>query len=240
MNNNSLSSSAILGIPLALGIILAGYFISDALYKIRASERYVTVKGLAERNVEADLVIWPLSFSETSNELSELQNNINSKRRIIREFLLAIGFNDSEISELPPQITDFKAEKYIQNKVKREYRYMAQTTVTLRSRNVSLAKQAMERAGELVSKGIVLVAQSFNMPTQYLFTSLNKVKPDMIAEATQNARKAAEQFAKDSGSIVGNIKKARQGLFSIKDRDRSSPDHKKIRVVTTVEYYLMD
>jgi len=239
MNNRSVSASAVLGITLGLGIVIGGYFIGDAVYKIRSSERYVTVKGLAERIVEADLAIWPITFQETGNDLSKLQRKVDLNRKLIREFLVTMGFDSTELSELPPQITDFQADRYAHDKVKREYRYMAQATLTLRTSKVSLVKQAMGRSGELVSKGIVMVAEEYYRSTGFLFTGLNKIKPEMIAEATKNARKAAEQFAKDSGSKVGTIRKAQQGLFSIEDRDRNTPDQKKVRVVTTVEYFLI-
>lgn len=240
MNNHSLSASAVLGITLALGIVLGGYLIGNALYKIRAAERYVTVKGLAERNVPADLAIWPITFKETENDLSELQRKLDTNQNRVRRFLINSGFKETEMSESPPQITDFHAQTYYQGDKKPKFRYMAQTTITLRSNNVTAVKQAMKQSGELVKNGVVLIAGSYGRSTEFLFTSLNKIKPEMIAQATQNARKAAEQFAKDSGSIVGTIRKARQGLFSISDRDRNTPDLKKVRVVTTVEYFLTD
>lgn len=119
------------------------------MYKIRASERYVLVKGLAERIVEADLATWPITFQETDNDLSRLQHKLDTNRTLIREFLAATGFDHSEISELPPQITDFQADRYVGTREKqREYRYMAQATLTLRSTNVPLVKQAMERSGD--------------------------------------------------------------------------------------------
>lgn len=239
MNNRSLSASAVLGITLGLGIVIGGYFIGDAAYKIRSSERYVTVKGLAERIVGADLAIWPITLQETGNDLSKLQRKVDLNRKLIREFLVTTGFDSAELSELPPQITDFQADRYVQDKMKREYRYMAQATLTLRTSKVSLVKKAMGRSGELVSKGIVMMSEDYYRSTGFLFTGLNRIKPEMIAEATKNARKVAEQFAKDSGSTVGTIRKARQGLFSIEDRDRNTPDQKKVRVVSTVEYFLV-
>jgi len=158
---------------------------------------------------------------------------------MIRDYLIKAGFEDKEISDLPPQITDFQAEAY-QGNVKRSYRYMAKLTVTLRSQNVPLVKKTMERSGELVKQGIVLAAQDYVRSTEFLSTALNEIKPDILAEATKNARKAAEQFAKDSDSKVGAIRKARQGQFSIQSSDKNTPDRKKIRVVTTVEYFLKD
>jgi hypothetical protein len=232
--------AAVLGVTLGLGLIIAAYFIGNALYKARAAERYVTVKGLAERIVDADLVIWPVTFKETDNDLAKLQRKTDSNRKIIREFLTSAGFTAADISESPVDITDFQAQSYIQPGENRQYRYMAQATLTLRSANVVLTKQVMERSGELVSKGIVLVASEYGQGAEFVFTSLGKIKPEMIAQATQDARKAAEQFARDSGSKVGAIRRASQGLFSIEDRDRYTPEQKQVRVVTNIEYYLED
>jgi len=238
MNGRSLASSIVLGITLGLGIALAGFFVGDALYKFRSSQRYVTVKGLAERSVDADLAIWPLTISETGNDLSQLQGRLDNARNVINKFLVQFGFNASEISESPPRITDYYAQGYTGRDVPRN-RYKAEKTVTLRSANVSLVKKAMEESGKLVKKGIVL-ANNYGRGTEFLFTGLNKIKPEMIARATKNARKAAEQFALDSGSKVGAIRKARQGLFTIRNRDMNSPDLKIVRVVTTVEYFLVN
>ena len=240
MNGKSVSASAILGITLACGIVLGGYLLSRALYEVRAADRFVTVKGLAEQIVDADLAVWPLTIKETDNELAALEKKLESSRRVIREFLLQAGFEEDALSEVPPQITDFQAESYYQGRNERPYRYMAQTTITLRSTDIVRVKKAMRQAQNLISKGVVLTAQNYPNQTEFLFTGLNSIKPAMVAEATRNARQAAEQFAKDSGSKVGSIRRATQGLFSIRDRDRNTPDKKKVRVVTTVEYYLED
>ncbi len=98
----------------------------------------------------------------------------------------------------------------------------------------------MEKSAELVGKGIVIAAQNWDTPTEFLFTSLNQIKPDMIDTATKNAREAAEKFAQDSDSRVGKIRRASQGYFSISERDRNSPDKRVVRVVTTVDYFLVD
>lgn len=237
MEKSSFWGSVVLGISLCLGIVIAGISMSIAFYKTRVTQRYVTVKGLAERNVDADMAIWPLTFKETGNDLTALHRIVNSKRQIIRRFLIESGFEDSEISLSPPSIRDSQAEPVYGDQSMSKYRYTAQQTVSVYTNQVPLVKQTMEKSGELVGKGVVLVAGGM---ADFLFTSLNDVKPDMIAEATQNAREAAEQFAKDSGSKVGKIRTARQGLFSINVRDRNSPEYKVVRVVTTVEYFIVD
>ncbi len=240
MRRGTATPAAVLGISLALGLIISGYFLGNALYRARAAERYVTVKGLAERIVDADLAIWPITFKETDNDLAKLQRKIDQNRTTVRQFLTAAGFSEAQLSDSPVDIIDFEAQPYIQPNEHRQYRYMAQAALTLRSENVAMVKQVMERSGELVSQGVVLAGNEYGQRAEFLFTSLGKIKPEMIAEATTDARKAAEQFARDSGSKVGGIRKASQGLFSIEDRDRYSPDHKQVRVVTTIEYYLED
>lgn len=237
MEKNDFRSFLILGITIGLGIAVAGLSMSYSFYKTRVTERFVTVKGLAERNVGADLAIWPLSFTETGNDLTALQKTVDSKRLIIREFLLDSGFEDAEISLSVPSIRDVEAEPVYGEGIKSKFRYSAQQTVSVRTDKVNLVKQTMEKTGELVSQGVVLSA---GRNADFLFISLNTIKPEMIAEGTLNARKAAEQFAHDSGSKVGKIRNARQGLFSIDIRDRNSPELKVVRVVTTVEYYIVD
>lgn len=230
-------AAAVLGALVGAGLALAGFFVGDALREARSSERFVTVRGFAEKNVEADLVIWPIVFRDTGNDLAQLQKIVDSHKAEVKAFLAESGFGPQEVSEMPPQVTDLKAQAYGDGQ-RREYRYIATATVTLRTSNVSAAKKAMENSGKLVLRGIVLAEQDYARSTEFLFTGLNEIKPGMIAEATKNAREAAEQFARDSGARVGNIRRASQGLFTIEDRDKGSPDHKKVRVVTTVEYFL--
>jgi hypothetical protein len=229
-------SALIIGI--CIGI--AGMSIGIGFYKGRSNDRYVTVKGLAEREVNADLAIWPITFKVTGNDLSIVQKGIDKGREVIADFLTEAGFKDSEISYSAPKITDMEAERRYGNEVASQYRYIAQVSVTARTRDVDLVSKTMEKAGRLVGKGIVLDAESWQTPTEFLYTSLNQIKPEMIEEATKDARNAAEKFALDSGSKVGKIRSATQGYFSITDRDRNSPMIKQIRVVTSVEYYLVD
>ena len=237
MRSRLTAAAAVLGALVGLGLALAGFFVGEALKEARSAERFVTVRGFAEKNVEADLVIWPITFRDTGNDLSELQKQVDFHKSEIRAFLAAAGFRPEEISEMPPQVTDLKAQAYGDGQ-KREYRYIATATITLRTPDIKAAKKAMEDSGKLVLRGIVLAEQDYSRSTEFLFTGLNDIKPAMIAEATRNAREAAEQFARDSGARVGSIRRASQGLFTIEDRDKGSPDHKKVRVVTTVEYFL--
>lgn len=234
---NGGSGSIISGVFVCIGLILCGFFIGDGFYKAKTSERYVSVRGLAEREVPADLVVWPIVFKETGNDLAVIHKKIAANRKSIKGFLTESGFGAEEISESAPQITDFLAEQYNKGDVPADARYMAKASITLRTVNVNQAKKTMEKSVDLLSKGIV-ITQDYEQSTEYLFTSLNKIKPEMIIEATRNARTAAEQFARDSGSEVGSIKQAQQGLFTIENRDMNSPEFKRVRVVTTVDYFL--
>jgi hypothetical protein len=239
MQNFTNARAAILGLSIGLGILFAGLFISNSLYKSRVADRYVTVKGLAEREMDADLAIWPITYKDAGDDLLALQKSIDTKRGIIAKFLIEKGFKEADINHSLPKITDTYTEGYYGNQQPQGPRYRIQKTVTLRSSDVALVKQTMEKSGELVIKGIALT-ENWENRTEFLFTSLNTIKPEMIREATINAREAAETFAEDSGSKIGKIRKATQGFFSISDRDANSPDRKIIRVVTTMEYYLVD
>ena len=240
MENRTAWSSFLLGITISLGIIVASVLISDALVKLRAANRYVTVKGLAEQEVDADLAIWPITFEDADNDLSLLYQRLGNKRDSINRFLLNGGLTEKDISLLPPQVMDFHAHKYSYDKEQRPLRYRVEATLLVRTKNIPLIKKLMEKSSELINEGIVIIQADYQRSTEFLFTGLNAIKPEMIEEATKNARKAAEQFAKDSGSTVGKIRNARQGLFTITDRDKNSPDRKNVRVVTTVEYFLVD
>ena len=236
-NRPSLSIPAAL--LLALGVAAAGWFTFQGLMKLRTQDRYVTVKGLAERYVEADLVVWPISHAVAGNELSQLQGALDTNSASIRRFLNAHGFTDEEIALGPPRLTDQEQFGYGENAPRNRFR--AEATVTLRTTKVAAARQAMQRAGELVREGVLL---TFNYGPEgmasFEFTGLNAIKPGLIAEATANARESAQRFAEDASARVGGIRSANQGQIDITDRDQSSPETKKVRVVTTVEYFLVD
>jgi hypothetical protein len=224
---------------LAGGLALGGWFVGRGLLVARASDRFVTVKGLAERDVPADLALWPIVFTETADDLLGLQERVEASQAKILAFLDQQSFPAEERSVSAPRITDREAQGFVPQGGQRLERYVAEATVTVRTSRIDDAQQAMARSGELVKQGVALI-RSYEYDTQYLFTALESIKPEMIAAATQDARRAAEQFAEDSGSEVGAIRSAQQGYFSIEDRDRFSPEHKKVRVVTTIEYFLED
>ena len=233
MNGNN----TVPALVLALGIALAGFLVGQALVEARSSQRAVSVRGLAEREVPANLALWPIVFTVTSDELVDLQRKADEGVAKVRAFL-ADDFPPAQISVSAPRVQDREAQG-MRNNGGRMDRYSAEVTVTVRTDRIDVAKKAIERSGELVKQGVAVI-RSYEYNTQYLFTNLEKIKPEMIAEATKDARRAAEQFAQDSGSEVGAIRNAQQGLFSIEDRDQFSPEFKKVRVVTTVDYYLAD
>ena len=234
MDRQSLAPSIAAGVLVAAGLALAGSFIGSGLLRARASERYVTVKGLSEREVPADLVTWPIVYSVTADDLPTLQHGVEDGATKIAAFLTACDFQPTEFGAAAPRVTDRQAQGVTDQHLQR---YAAEAIVTLRTRNIAAARAAMVRSGDLVKEGVALI-RSYEYSTQYTYTELEKIKPEMIAEATRDARRAAEQFANDSGATVGGIRNAQQGYFSIEDRDQFSPEFKKIRVVTSVQYFL--
>ncbi len=229
------TAAALVGIPVALGLALAGWFVGNAIFRARATERFVTVKGFAEREVRADLALWPVVFTVTAEDLATLQRRIDESAGKVAAFLKR-DFSADEISHAAPRITDREAQGMRSDGRPLE-RYSAEGVVTLRTGKIEAVRAASSRSGELVAQGVALI-RSYEYNTQYLFTGLDKLKPEMIATATQDARRAAEQFAKDSASAVGAIRNAQQGLFSVEDRDAFSPEYKKVRVVTTIQFFL--
>ena len=233
-NERPVTGLLVPGVLVAVGLALSGYFIGNGLLQARSASRVVTVKGLAEREVKADLVLWPIAFNVTAGDLVTLQKRVDESAVKVKAFLER-DFTGDDIGQGAPRVND--REGQFVSAGKPLDRYMAEAVVTLRTAQVEKVRAAMARSGELIGQGVALM-RSYEMETQYLFTGLESIKPEMIAEATRDARNAAEQFAHDSGSSVGSIRTASQGYFSIEDRDRFSPEVKKVRVVTTVEYFL--
>ena len=194
---------------------------------------------MSEREYPADIVIWPIQFTEAGNELEKLYAAIDLSTAKIRDFLEQNGIEKSAISFSPPAITDKSAQQYGDHS-RAEFRYTALQTVTVYSKNIKTVQSVMNRLSELGKQGIVFTGNSYQSQTEYIFTKLNAVKPGMIEEATRKAREVAQKFAADSQSRLGKIKRASQGQFSIKPRDKNNPHVKKVRVVSTIEYYLSD
>lgn len=223
---------------LAVGLLLMGVFIQQGLDSFSSNNRIVNVKGLSEMEVPANKVTWPLMYKELGNDLPTLYNNIRQTNEAIVQFLKQKGIDASEISINAPEIIDLKAERYNSNPT--PYRYNVTSVITVTSTKVELVRQMIREQSELLKQGIAITSGDYRYNVQYEFTGLNDVKPQMIEEATQNARAAAVKFAKDSDSKLGKIKRANQGQFSISDRDANTPYIKRIRVVTTIDYLLED
>ena len=226
---------------LAIGLFLAGGAIKSGIVKFKEMDRTVTAKGLCEKEVKADKVTWPLKFKELGNDPAELYDRIESNTQTVVSFLKANGLSEEEISIAPPAMVDQQANmSYSSEQVR--YRYKANCVVTVVSKNVDLVRKIVSNQAKLMRQGVTIVSNEYDETSNvtYEFTGLNDIKPEMIAEATKNARKTAEQFASDSNSELGKIKTADQGQFSINDRDQNTPWLKNIRVVTTVVYYLKD
>lgn len=221
----------------AAGLFLLGLFLYFGLGTFAERDRYVSVRGLAEREVKADHVIWPITYKITGNDLQQLYDNINADNEKIVRFLTANGMSKGEITVAAPQLVDLKADRY-SNQLGVVDRYNVTSVITVSTGKVDAARALMSRMGELLKEGVAIAASDYGNSVSYEFNGLNKIKPDMIQEATRNAREAALKFAQDSESELGKIKNATQGLFSIEDRDQYTPYVKNVRVVTSVDYYL--
>lgn len=232
-NRYLLSSLAIMTGLIAIGIAI--YF---GISEFKAANRVVSVKGLAEIEVPANKVIWPIVYKEIGDDLLQLYRTINEKNRAIIGFLKEKGLDETEISLSAPKIIDMNAERY-QSQSSR-YRYNVTSILTVTSEKVDKVREIISSQSELLAKGIAISAGEYEYETIYMYTKLNEIKPGMIEEATRNARASAEKFAKDSGSKLGKIKSANQGQFTIADRDANTPHIKIIRVVSTIDYLLRD
>lgn len=226
---------------LSLGLVIGGYLLGNGLVRAKEADRAVTVRGLAERDVTADLATWTLAFSSTAEDLATAQADADRDATAIRTFFKAAGFAESDLQPTGVNVSQF-ADNGIQ-------RFTVRQRIALRTKDITRAQTAAKRQFDLVRAGVVLEDGS---GISYSFTGLNAVKPAMIAQATKDARASAEQFAKDSGTSVGSIRSATQGYFSVMDRDATSGDDgggggswgsadtpfKKVRVVTTVQFAL--
>lgn len=220
---------------LATGLVAGGYLMGDGLVRMKQSDRAVTVRGLAERDVTADLATWTIAYSAKAGDLQSAQSKVDGDTKAIRGFFNSLGFDADAL-----QPTGANVSQYNENGIPT---YTVKQRLSLRTTDIKKAEAAVKRQFDLVKSGVELEEGS---GMSYTFTKLNAIKPEMIAQATKDARKSAEQFAKDSGTGVGSIKSATQGYFEVTARDGDSAGgwgvsdspYKKVRVVTTVEYYL--
>ena len=228
---------------LAVGIALGGFFPGYYYYQSKINNNTVTVKGLAEMEVKADLAIWTLKYVVTGNDLSVTQKKMQEQAKIINNFLQTNGLKNDEISFGRIETNDLTANPYRNSDIK-DIRFILTQTINIKTENVDLVEKLLAQSGDLVTKGIIFDNQSYGSPVSYIFTKLNEIKPQMLEEATKNAKEAALEFAKNSNSKVGKIRRANQGVFSILPQEQissvseSQQINKKIRVVSTVEYWL--
>ncbi len=221
-----------------IGLIVLGLFIKLGLESFSDKDRKVTVKGLSEREVQADKVTWPIMTKELGDDLPSLYTRINATTAKVKYFLKQNGIKDSEISINAPVVVDMNAERYgVQN---HDYRYNITSTITVTSHNVKLVRSIIARQGELLKQGVAVVDGGYGNGVVYEYVSFQQMKPKMMQEAIKNAEQTAKQFAENSDSKIDKILTAGQGQFSIENRDNNTPYIKKLRVVTTVTYSLKD
>ena len=234
-NSNGFTAA---GLFIMIGLVALGWFIYTSARYVKSRDRVVNVKGLSEREVKANIAIWPITFKQASNDLGTLYNDMEDKQKMLIDFLKRSGFSKDEITAGQFVTTDRVADAYSSQNIK--FRYVSKNTVTVYSEKVELLREVMNGIGELGKKGIAIEPPNYENRTEFLFTKLNEIKPKMVEEATAKAREVADKFARDSKSELGKLKSARQGQFSIFNRDSNTPHIKKVRVVTTLEYYLVD
>lgn len=216
-------------------VVLAGLLVCIGLCNVTEQPRYVSVKGLAEMEVKADKVTWPMTYMVLTNDMSTIYGEVKATNEKVAAFLKSKGLSEEEISFGAPEVADLKADRY--NNERADYRYHVTNVITVTSRQVDLVRSLINEQGELLRQGVVL-SNDYRYNVEYAYTGLNDIKPQMIEEATHNARATAEKFAKDSDSSLGGIRRASQGQFSIENRDQNTPYIKRVRVVTTIDYLL--
>ena len=224
---------------IAIGLFALGLAVKAGIDNFSHRDRVVTVRGLCERDVEANQVVWPIVTKEMGNDLPALYVRILSTNEKIKAFLTANGISADEIAVNPPQVEDRKANVYDNSTLISE-RYRVTNVIVVTSSKVKQVNELIKKQTELMRQGIAVMADNYEYPTTYSYTALNEIKPEMITEATKAAREAADRFAADCGSKLGKIKTASQGQFSIEDHDRYTPSIKTVRVVNSITYYLED
>ncbi|MCG8522277.1 MAG: SIMPL domain-containing protein [Pseudomonadales bacterium] len=227
---------------IGLCAIVAASLLSQGLMGLRTADRYVTVKGMAEREVQADLALWPIRFVATGSTLDEAQNKARSSREAIMAFLKLQAIDQSAVELQRLDVTDTRANPYAGNNS--EQQYIINQTLMVRSTEIERIRQAAQNVSELVDSGVVLSSDYGPSGPTYLFNGLNDIKPAMIAEATAAARESAQQFARDAEAKLGSLRRANQGVFQILARDQApgvseqQQPVKTVRVVSTFDYYL--
>jgi hypothetical protein len=236
--NDRLRASAVLGAFICAGLTLMGYLLGSSAIRFKEYERVVSVKGLSEKEMPADIAVWPINFTAADADLTALYLSMEMDTKRVVEFLTATGFSPAEITVATPVITDKFAQQF-GNAGNVQLRYTGRQTITVYSGKIDMVRKAQNGLVELGKKGIAFGGAEYQR-TEFLFTKLNDIKPAMVEEATRKAREVAEKFANDSKSQLGKIRSANQGQFTVSDRDSNTPYIKNVRVVSTVEYYLSD
>jgi len=247
-----LKPATVVGLCLLLGLVVGGWVLGAKIASIKLADRTVTVKGLVERTVKSDRAIWAITFKTAGDDLPTVFAHSEASKAAVMKFLSDQGVSAAEVTTGQISVTDKNTNQYVQNGGSR---YILQQTVTVSTGDVDKLAAAGTKTAQLIQAGVVLAD---NSNIVYKFTGLNALKPDMITEATRNARASADRFAADSGSAVGVIRSANQGVFSIsadgatvaaaddsgeagasgEDAQADASIMKKVRVVSTIEYYL--
>lgn len=225
-------------IIISIGIFLMGCAISLGLFNIKSDARSVSVKGLCEIEKPANHVIWPIAYTEISNDLQVIYTNLENKNKIVTQFLFDNGITADEFSLGAPAVVDKNADQY-RDGSNVGFRYIATQVITISSSKVDKIRELMVKQTVLLKHNVALKT-SWEYPTQFMFTDIESVKPEMVEKATKNARVTAEKFAQDSESKLGKIISASQGQMSIEDRDQNTPYIKRLRIVTSIQYSLED
>jgi hypothetical protein len=247
MRRENILNPLFFGGLIALGLLGASAILAHALIKFRSAGSYVTVKGLAEKDVKSDSALWKIKVKVSGNDFNTTSQSVAQKNALVQLFLKNNGFTPEEIGAPTMRVIDLYAREFGNEKIPPR-RYLFESRFSLSSKNVDLVAKAASRTSDLIAQGIILEENDYEINPKYYFTKLNDIRPEMLAEAMQSARVLAEQFARDSHSKVGSIKFANQGVFHISDRESSdgaalsdvASVMKKIRVVSTIDYYLTE
>jgi uncharacterized protein len=241
----------IISLAIVIGISLGAVIIGKSLKRFKSEDRYISVKGFSEREVKSDFVVWTITTRIANNDLNEGSRSIQEAKSKVVDFLIKNNIKQDEIIQKDLIVNDKKAQEYGTYNIGDSYRYIIDNIIQVRSNNVDNIQKVSRMTDDLLKAGVVLsTGNQFQGSVRFIFTKLNDIKPEMLIEAIKNAKNAAVQFTKESGTKLGNLRKANQGLFSIVDRDdylsgqtdggyypiNGSDLFKKIRVVVNVDY----
>lgn len=243
IKKNSTLSALILGLFIAVGLSLAGFFIFKGIQSIKLAERYVTVKGLVERTVKSDRADWEIAIRLSGDNLADLYKQISEQKAKVQEFLQTVGVEEAEIKSSSPQVNDTHARDW--GGQLPPHRFIVDLSLKVVTQKVDLIEETNRHLGELIKEGVAISRSDI----RYQYTQFRELRPEMLAEATKNARELAQQFAADSGSRIGAIRRSNQGVFRIMSADALPTEDfdsghnsliKKIRVVSTIDFFLTD